>query len=52
MTPRLKEINKKDIIQNLKSKFGYKNVNMGPKLDKIVINTKSNTFSQGDTMLI
>ena len=38
MTPRLKEIYKKDIIPNLKSKFGYKNVNMGPKLDKIVIN--------------
>ena len=38
MTPRLKEIYKKDIIPNLKSKFGYKNVNMGPKIDKFVIN--------------
>ena len=38
MTPRLKEIYKKNIILNLKNKFGYKNVNMGPKLEKIVIN--------------
>ena len=36
--PRLKEIYQKDIVPNLKSKFGYKNVNMGPKLEKIVIN--------------
>ena len=36
--PRLKEIYKKDIMPNLKSKFGYKNLNMGPKLEKIVIN--------------
>ncbi len=38
MTPRLKEIYNKDIVANLKSKFGYKNINMGPKLEKIVIN--------------
>tara|TARA_B100001996_G_scaffold170980_1_gene130411 strand:- start:140 stop:694 length:555 start_codon:yes stop_codon:yes gene_type:complete len=38
MTPRLKEIYNKDIVTNLKSKFGYKNINMGPKLEKIVIN--------------
>ena len=36
MTPRLKEIYNKDIVTNLKSKFGYKNINMGPKLEKIV----------------
>ena len=36
--PRLKEIYKKDISLNLKTKFGYKNINMGPKLEKIVIN--------------
>ncbi len=36
--PRLKEIYKKDIVLNLKTKFGYKNINMGPKLEKIVIN--------------
>ena len=38
MTPRLKEIFNKDIAANLKTKFGYKNINMGPKLEKIVIN--------------
>ena len=38
MTPRLKEVYKKDIAPNLKNKFGYKNINMGPKLEKIVIN--------------
>ncbi len=38
MTPRLKEIYKKDIAPNLKNKFGYENINMGPKLEKIVIN--------------
>tara|TARA_B100000029_G_scaffold369373_1_gene363203 strand:- start:120 stop:674 length:555 start_codon:yes stop_codon:yes gene_type:complete len=38
MMPRLKEIYKKDIVLNLKTKFGYKNINMGPKLEKIVIN--------------
>ena len=38
MTPRLKEIYNKDIAPNLKTKFGYKNINMGPKLEKIVIN--------------
>ena len=38
MIPRLKEIYKKEIIPNLKTKFGYKNVNMSPKIEKIVIN--------------
>ena len=38
MNPRLKDIYNKDIVPNLKNKFGYKNINMGPKLDKIVIN--------------
>ena len=38
MTPRLKEIYKKEIIPNLKNKFGYKNSRMGPKIEKIVIN--------------
>tara|TARA_B100000029_G_scaffold305726_1_gene298546 strand:- start:590 stop:1144 length:555 start_codon:yes stop_codon:yes gene_type:complete len=38
MRPRLKEIYNKDIITNLKTKFGYKNINMGPKIEKIVIN--------------
>ena len=38
MIPRLKELYTKDIISNLKNKFGYKNINMGPKLEKIVVN--------------
>jgi len=38
MIPRLKEIYQKNIIPSLQTKFGYKNVNMGPKLEKIVIN--------------
>ena len=35
MIPRLKEIYKKDIVPNLKNKFGYKNLYMGPKLKKL-----------------
>ncbi len=38
MTPRLKDVYKKEIIPNLKNKFGYKNSIMGPKIEKIVIN--------------
>ena len=38
MTPRLKEIYNKNIAPGLKNKFGYKNINMGPKIEKIVIN--------------
>ena len=38
MIPRLKELYKKEIQQSLKSQFGYKNVFMGPKIEKIVIN--------------
>ena len=38
MTPRLKELYKKEISPNLKEKLGYKNSYMGPKLLKVVIN--------------
>ena len=38
MTPRLKEMYQKNIVPSLQTKFGYKNVNMGPKIEKIVIN--------------
>ena len=38
MTPRLNDIYVKDIQQNLKTKFGFKNINMVPKIEKIVIN--------------
>ena len=36
--PRLKDAYKKDLIPQLVEKFGYKNVNQAPKLEKIVIN--------------
>ena len=38
MTPRLKEIYFKEIQPDLKSQFGYKNVYMGPKLEKVILN--------------
>jgi|TARA_B110001452_G_scaffold86758_1_gene70948 large subunit ribosomal protein L5 len=38
MTPRLKELYFKEIAPNLKEKFGFKNTNMNPKLQKVVIN--------------
>ena len=38
MTPRLKEIFLKEIQPSLKEKFGFKNLYMGPKINKIVIN--------------
>ena len=38
MHPRLKELYKKEIQPALKEKFGYKNLYMGPKIEKIVLN--------------
>ena len=38
MIPRLKEIYKKEIQQELKNKLGYKNIYMVPEIKKIVIN--------------
>ncbi len=38
MVPRLKELFDKEIQKNLKDKFGYKNLYMGPKVQKIVLN--------------
>ena len=38
MQPRLKDIIKNQIQPNLKEKFGYKNLYMGPKIEKIVVN--------------
>ena len=38
MVPRLKDLFEKEIQSNLKDKFGYKNLYMGQKLEKIVIN--------------
>ena len=38
MTPRLKELYLKQIQTDLKTKFGFKNLNMGPKIEKVVLN--------------
>ncbi len=38
MKPRLKELYTNEIQPNLKNKFGFKNLNMAPKLEKVVIN--------------
>ena len=38
MTPRLKQTISKEIDPKLKEKFGYKNLYMGPKIQKIVLN--------------
>ena len=35
---RLKDLYKKDIMPALMEKFGYKNINMVPKMNKVVIN--------------
>ena len=38
MEPRLKNLILREINPSLKDKFGYKNIYMGPKIDKVVIN--------------
>ena len=38
MEPRLKEMIIKEINPSLKEMFGYKNLYMGPRIDKVVIN--------------
>ena len=38
MSPRLKELVIKEINPSLKEKFGYKNLYMGPKIEKVVLN--------------
>ena len=38
MTPRLKEIFNKEIQPALKEKFGFKNIFMTPKIEKVVLN--------------
>ncbi len=38
MTPRLKELYFKEIQQSLKTQFGLKNLYMGPKIEKIILN--------------
>ena len=38
MIPRLKELYNNEIKNSLKEKYGFKNLNMSPELEKIVIN--------------
>ena len=38
MIPRLKQTISKEIEPTLKEKFGYKNLYMGPRIQKIVLN--------------
>ena len=38
MSPRLKQLYYKEIQPALKSQFGFKNLYMGPKIEKVVIN--------------
>ena len=38
MMPRLKELYKNEIKNSLREKYGFKNLNMSPELEKIVIN--------------
>ena len=38
MTPRLKELYLKEIKPSLKTEFGFKNLNMGPEIEKVVLN--------------
>ena len=38
MTPRLKELFLKEIQPSLKTEFGLKNLNMGPKIEKVILN--------------
>ena len=38
MSPRLKELYFKEIQTSLKDQFGFKNLYMGPKLEKVILN--------------
>ena len=38
MIPRLKDLYKKEIKASIKEKYGFKNLNMSPEIEKIVIN--------------
>ena len=38
MQPRLKDLITKEMQESLKEKFGYKNLYMGPKIEKVVLN--------------
>ena len=38
MLPRLKELFIKEIQPSLKTQFGFKNLYMGPKIEKVILN--------------
>ena len=38
MIPRLKELYYKEIQPSLKTQFGFKNLYMGPKINKVILN--------------
>ena len=38
MIPRLKELYFKEIQPTLKTELGFKNLNMGPKIKKVILN--------------
>ena len=38
MIPRLKKINHKEVKTMLKEKYGFKNLNMAPKFEKVELN--------------
>ena len=38
MTPRLKEIFNKEIQPALKDQFGFKNIYMAPRIEKVILN--------------
>lgn len=44
--PRLKKLYQEEIIPRLRERFGYKNVMLVPKLDKIVVNVGAGTLHQ------
>lgn len=50
MTASLKEYYKSDIVPALMERFGYKNVNMVPKLQKIVLNSGISTKKERDQL--
>ena len=50
MTTSLKEYYKSDIVPELMKRFGYANVNMVPKLQKIVLNSGVSTKRERDLL--
>ena len=59
MIPRLKELYYKEIQAGLKDKFSFKNIYMGPKIEKVVkvqkkynAHDENNKFKTGDKVSI